>query len=398
MGEAMRKFLVKTFIKNYENVKDPQVREQYGKLAGSVGIASNIALCTIKIIVGLLFHSIAILADGINNLADASSSFITLIGFRMASRPADEDHPYGHARIEYLTGVIVSVLIIVLGIQLCLQSIKKIFHPEALSFSYVAIGVLIVAILIKIWQSLFNIKIGEAISSSTLKATGADSRNDVIATSVVLVGILIGKMTGLQLDGYLGVLVALFIIYSGFQLVKETADPLLGQAPQPELVQAISEGIFAHSGVLGIHDLVVHNYGPARIFASVHVEVDAHGNLMESHDMIDNIERTLSEKLHLHLVVHMDPIDRTDPFVLKVKQQLESLIAKDSTILDIHDLRVVQGLTHHNIIFDIVVSPQCKKSDTQLKQELTEGLQQHDPLYNPVITIDKNYTGEFEKR
>ncbi|WP_206460192.1 cation diffusion facilitator family transporter [Anaerovorax sp. IOR16] len=393
----MRKLLIKTFIKDYENIKDPQVRESYGKLAGAVGIASNVLLCTIKIIVGLVFHSIAILADGINNLADASSSFITLIGFRLASRPADEDHPYGHARIEYLTGVIVSVLIIVLGIQLCIRSIDKIIHPDELDFSYVAVAVLIVAILIKIWQAFFNIKMGEAISSSTLKATGTDSRNDVISTSVVLAGILIGKITGLQLDGYLGILVALFIVYSGFQLVKETADPLLGQAPDPELVTAISEQILSHSEVLGIHDLVVHNYGPSRIFASVHVEVDAHGNLMESHDVIDNIERTLSEKLHIHLVVHMDPVDYKDPLTLTVKQQLNELISKNETILDVHDVRVVQGYTHHNIIFDIVVSPQCNMSESELKSKLTEGLQQYNSLYHPVITIDKNYTGDFEK-
>ncbi|WP_324825617.1 cation diffusion facilitator family transporter [Sinanaerobacter sp. ZZT-01] len=393
----MRKLLIKVFIKDYENIRDPHVRESYGKLAGVIGIVSNAFLCTLKILTGLLFHSIAILADGINNLADASSSFITLIGFRLASRPADEEHPYGHARIEYLTGVIVSVLIIVLGVQLCMRSFDKILHPDPLDFNYFTIGILIVSILIKIWQSLFNIKMGEIISSSTLKATGTDSRNDVIATSAVLFGILIGKATNLQLDGYLGMLVALFIIYSGFQLVKETADPLLGQAPDPELVNAISEKIMKHPDVLGVHDLVVHNYGPARIFASVHVEVDAHNDMIASHDMIDNLERTLSESLRIHLVVHMDPVDYKDPLTQIVKQQLKEIITEYDTILDIHDIRVVHGYTHHNVIFDVVISPQCSMSEEELKSHLAKDLQLCNPLYQPVITIDKNYTGDIEK-
>ncbi len=392
----MRKLLVKLFIKDYENTQDPSVREAYGKLAGLVGIISNVLLCTVKILTGILFHSIAILADGINNLADASSSFITLIGFRLAARPADEEHPYGHARIEYLTGVIVSVLIVTLGLQLCLQSFDKIFHPNPLHFSYITVSILVLSIVIKIWQSLFNIKMGEAISSSTLKATGTDSRNDVIATVVVLLGVLIGKFTDMQLDGYLGVLVALFIIYSGLQLVKETADPLLGQAPNPELVSAICEKITQHPDVLGIHDLVIHNYGPSRIFASAHVEVDAHSDMIQCHDMIDTLERSLSDALCIHLVIHMDPVDYRDPLTLTVKQQLKALLPKYDTILDVHDIRVVHGCTHHNVIFDVVVAPHCTMSEEELKAKLIDDLQHCNPLYQPVITIDKNYTGDMK--
>lgn len=390
----MREFLIKRFIDRYQETQDPAVREGYGKLAGVVGIVSNVILCTIKIISGLVFGSIAILADGINNLADASSSLITLIGFRLAAKPADEDHPYGHARIEYITGLIVSMLIIVLGIQLLITSINKTLHPEPLEFSVLSVVILIVAILVKIWQSRFNIKMGEAIDSATLKATGQDSRNDVIATSVVLIGILIGKFTGMQLDGVLGILVALFIIYSGFQLIKETADPLLGTPPDPALVNAIQLRILSHPGVLGLHDLVVHNYGPGRIFASVHIEVDAHGNLMESHDMIDNIERAISQELHLHLVAHMDPLDTQDPLTQKVMRELAAITVPMEDIINVHDLRVVSGYTHHNLIFDVVISRECQKSDSEIICNLTARLQEKDPKYRTVITVDRNYTGD----
>lgn len=390
----MRQFLIRRFIDNYEDVKNPAVRESYGKLAGVVGIVSNVILCTIKIVTGFLFGSIAILADGINNLADASSSLITLIGFRLAAKPADEDHPYGHARIEYITGLIVSMLIIILGLQLLGTSVGKALHPDPLEFSGLSIVVLVIAIAMKIWQARFNIKMGEAIDSATLKATGQDSRNDVISTSVVLIGILIGKFSGIQLDGILGILVALFIIYSGFQLIKETADPLLGSAPDPALVDAIQTRVVAHPGVLGIHDLVVHDYGPGRIFASVHVEVDAHGNLMESHDMIDNIERTVCQELHIHLVVHMDPLDTKDPLTQKVKEELKEITAEMEGVLSTHDLRVVSGYTHHNVIFDVVISQECKKTDPELKEELTKKMRQYDSKYCPVITVEHNLAGE----
>lgn len=391
----MRQFLIRHFIKGYQDVKNPAVRERYGKLAGVVGIVSNVILCTIKITTGLLFGSIAILADGINNLADASSSLITLIGFRLASKPADEDHPYGHARIEYITGLIISILIIVLGIQLLITSIQKALNPEPLEFSVLSIIVLIVAILMKIWQARFNIKMGEAINSTALKATGQDSRNDVIATSVVLIGILMGKVTGIQLDGILGIFVALFIIYSGFQLIKETSGPLLGAAPDPALVESIELRILSHPGVLGIHDLAVHDYGPGRIFASVHVEVDAHGNLIESHDMIDNIERCISEDLRIHLIAHMDPLDTKDPLTQKVNEDLSKVTSSISDVMSTHDLRVVSGYTHHNIIFDVVVSRDCKKTDSQLKEEITRKLRALDSKYCTVITVDRNYAGKL---
>ena len=389
----MQKLLVKCFIKNYQETSDPQVREAYGKLAGIVGIVSNAVICVMKIAVGLIFSSISILADGINNLADASSSLITLIGFRMAAKPADEDHPYGHARIEYITGLIVSFLIIMLGGQLLKSSAEKILHPDPLQFSILAVAVLVVSILIKLWQARFNMKMGEAIDSATLKATGADSRNDVISTSAVLASLLIGKVTGYQLDGFMGVLVALFIVWSGISLIKETSDPLLGLAPDPAMVGQIEKRIMSHEGILGIHDLVVHDYGPGRVFASVHVEVDANENMMKSHDMVDNIEKDISRELHIHLVAHMDPVDTQDPLTQTVKQQLAEVIAGIPDIISAHDLRVVSGYTHHNLVFDIVVVPGCQKSDSQLKTMVTERLREYDPKYNTVIEVDRNYAG-----
>lgn len=388
----MRTLLIKTFVKDYENTKDPAVRESYGKLAGIVGILSNLLLCILKIGIGLIFKSIAILADGINNLADASSSIITLVGFRLASKPADEDHPYGHARIEYITGLIVSLVIIFLGFQLFMSSVDKIRNPEPLEFSILTVAVLILAILIKVWQALFNIKIGTLIHSATLKATGADSRNDVIATSAVLISLLVEKLTNLQLDGWMGAVVALFIIYSGIQLVKETSAPLLGQAPDPELVKSIHDRAVEFEGVLGIHDLIVHDYGPGRIFASIHVEVDADGDILASHDMIDNIERVLSRDLKIHLTVHMDPIDTKDPVLRRMKEDLQKIVDEMEDVQNFHDLRVVPGYSHTNFIFDIVISPECIKKETDLCKYIQGKVSEIDPKYCCVITVDHAYT------
>lgn len=388
----MRTLLIKTFVKDYENTKDPAVRESYGKLAGIVGILSNLLLCILKIGIGLIFKSIAILADGINNLADASSSIITLVGFRLASKPADEDHPYGHARIEYITGLIVSLVIIFLGFQLFMSSVDKIRNPEPLEFSILTVAVLILAILIKVWQALFNIKIGTLIHSATLKATGADSRNDVIATSAVLISLLVEKLTNLQLDGWMGAVVALFIIYSGIQLVKETSAPLLGQAPDPELVKSIHDRAVEFEGVLGIHDLIVHDYGPGRIFASIHVEVDADGDILASHDMIDNIERVLSRDLKIHLIVHMDPIDTKDPVLRRMKEDLQKIVDEMEDVQNFHDLRVVPGYSHTNFIFDIVISPECIKKETGLCKYIQGKVAEIDPKYCCVITVDHAYT------
>ncbi len=390
----MTDFLCKRFVKNHENTKEPQVREGYGKLASVVGIISNAILCIAKILVGLISGSIAIIADGINNLADASSSVITLAGFKLSAMPEDEEHPYGHARIEYITGMIVSVLIVVVGVELIKSSTDKILHPEPLEFSWSIVIVLLLAILLKIWQAMFNIKVGKIINSVALTATGADSRNDVISTAAVLFSIIIGKMANIQIDGYMGVLVALFIIWSGIGLIKETSSPLLGEAPDPDLVAAISEMASDFDGVLGIHDLVVHNYGPGKIFASIHIEVDANGDLMESHDMVDNIERQLSKKLHIVLTAHMDPIKIDDPIVSLMNEVTTKVTDSLDGISNVHDLRVVPGPTHTNIIFDVVVNPSCKLSNKEIHQTFTDTIKAIDENYFVVINFDKNYVNQ----
>lgn len=388
----MGKLLIKLFVRDYENTEDPKVRESYGKFAGVVGIISNLFLCIMKILIGVFSGSIAIIADGINNMADASSSIITLVGFRLASKPEDEDHPYGHARIEYLTGLFVSILIIVLGVQLFKTSLEKIFDPDTLEFSYITIITLVIAIAVKLWQSLFNISIGKKINSLTLIATGADSRNDVIATSAVLVSVLVVKFTGLQIDGYMGCLVALFIIWSGIQLVRDTISPLLGEAPDDDLVKAITETVNKEPGILGIHDLMVHNYGPRKIFASIHVEVDADGDLMKSHDMIDNIERIVKESLRIEFVIHMDPVKTNDPLIHRMKAVISEAFAPLDGVENIHDFRIVPGPTHTNIIFDVVLSMDCRYTEKEIQKIADDTVKAIDDNYFVVITFDRAYT------
>lgn len=388
----MGKMFFKLFIKDHDNISDPSVRESYGKLAGIVGIISNLLLCIVKIGIGIFSKSIAIIADGINNLADASSSIITLIGFKLASAPEDEDHPYGHARIEYLAGLFVSILIIVIGVQLFKSSVTKIIDPEPIVSNGITILILIVAILIKLWQAGFNISVGKKINSVALMATAADSRNDVISTSAVLVSVLIGKFTGLQIDGYMGCIVALFIIWSGIQLVRETSSPLLGEAPDQELVMSILEIANKDPGVLGVHDLMVHNYGPGKVFASAHIEVDADGDLMKSHDMIDNIERIISETLKIHFVVHMDPIRVNDPVINEMRGVITKALAPLEGVENIHDFRIVPGPTHTNIIFDAVITPSCEFSEKEIISIANAAAKAIDKRYFAVITFDRIYT------
>jgi cation diffusion facilitator family transporter len=379
------------FVKDYKKTKDPVVRDRYGRLIAVVGILSNLLLSGAKIATGLLFGSIAIFADGMNNLADASSAIILLIGIRLAAKPADEGHPYGHARIEYITGLLISFFIVILGFQLLRASIDKIRFPEPIEFSWLLVAVLAVSILVKIWQALFYTKVSRVISSSTIKATAADSRNDVISTSAVLLSLFIGEFASLQLDGIMGALVAAFVIYSGVRLVLETSSPLLGNPPDPELVNAIRERILAYEGVLGIHDLIVHNYGPGRIFATVHVEVSAHGDLIASHDMVDDIEREISEELKIRLVAHMDPLDTEDPLTAELNTRINEIITALPGIIEIHDLRVVAGYSHHKIIFDVVVDPHCPYTDSELKKLLNQKIKELSSTYYSVITVDRNY-------
>lgn len=387
----MTELLLKAFVKNYKETDDPKVREACGKFAGIVGIISNIILCLMKVIVGMFAGSIAIIADGINNLADASSSVITFIGFKLSSLPEDKEHPYGHARYEYLTGLLVSVLIIVVGVQLLRSSFDKVLNPEETVFSLVTVLVLVIAIVMKVWQAVFNIGLGRRINSMTLIATGTDSRNDVISTTVVLIALIITKITGFQLDGIMGCAVALFIIWSGITLVRDTVSPLLGEAPDEELVREIERRTWQFEGVLGIHDLIVHNYGPGKVFASMHVEIDACGDMMEAHDMIDNIERSISEALKIHLVIHMDPVITNDPELNHLKEVVTNVAALIPGVTNIHDFRMVKGPTHTNVIFDAIVCDNCKLDEDEIKTIIETELRKENPDYFVVITFDKAY-------
>jgi len=388
----MGNLLFKIFIKDRDNTSDPAVREKYGKLAGAVGIISNLLLCIIKISIGLFSKSIAIVADGINNLADASSSIITLVGFKLAATPEDEEHPYGHARIEYLTGLFISILIIIVGVSLLKTSVGKIMDPQPLEFSYITVIILIIAIFIKLWQAVFNVTVGKKIRSSALMATAADSRNDVISTTAVLVSLIICKVTGFNIDGYMGCLVALFIIWSGIQLVRETSSTLLGEVADKEMVDEILEIIRREPGVLGVHDLMVHNYGPGKIFASAHVEVDADGDLMKSHDMIDNIERMVKEVLKIHFVIHMDPVRVNDPLINKMHRIISAELSPIEGIENIHDFRIVPGPTHVNIVFDAVLTPACTISEKEIVKIANDAAKAVDESYFVVITFDRAYT------
>lgn len=387
----MTRLLIRMFVRNYQNPQDIHVRESYGKFSGIVGLASNFILFLTKIITGVFFGSISIIADAFNNLSDSVSSIITLVGFKLASKPADRKHPYGHARIEYISGLIVSLIVVVVGFQLAKQSLDKIIHPEANRFSLLATAILVISILIKLWQSSFYKKVGEIIGSNTLSANSADSLNDVISTSTVLIGLVITHFTGFNLDGYLGLVVAVLIMISGYKLVLETSNPLLGEAPSQEFVEDIYNTIQSYDGILGIHDLCVHNYGPGRCFVSVHCEVPAEQDIMVSHDIIDNIERDFLTKKGIHLVIHMDPVTTNDERTNRLKEQVNAFVREISPQVTMHDFRVVWGTTHSNLVFDISLPFEFFLKDEEVTDIIEKRIKGIDENYYPVITVDHDY-------
>ncbi len=388
----MTNFLVRSFVKGHEQTNNPIVRGRYGILAGIVGLCCNALLFGFKLAAGLLFGSIAIIADAVNNLSDAGSCIVTLIGFRISNKPADEEHPYGHARVEYIAGMIVSFSVLLLGIQLLGSSVQKIFQPDEVEFSVLSIVILCAAIVVKLWMGLFYRKVGKQISSTALMANSTDSINDVYATAAVLVSTIIGKLTGWQLDGYAGTLVALFILVSGIGLVKETLNPLLGAAPTKELVDEIETKLHSYDGVLGTHDLMIHNYGPERCFASVHVEVSAKEDILKSHDLIDNIEKDFSTDCHIHLVIHLDPVVTDDEETNCMKRVVGDILQKIDPTLTMHDFRMVKGNTHSNLIFDVVVPPRYQMTDAELRKQIEEKVKAYREDYFTVITVDRSYT------
>jgi len=392
----MTRLLIRLFIRDYQNTKDTKVRERYGQFSGLVGIVTNLLLFAGKITVGLLFHSISVTADAVNNLSDSASSIVTLVGFKMAAKPADSDHPYGHARIEYISGLMVSLVVFVTGFQFAQTSFQKILQPEHTTFSLVVVAVLVISILLKAWQGAFYRRVGKAISSETISATAADSLNDVLSTSAVLAGAVITKLTGFNLDGYMGLAVALLIMFTGFQLVRETSNPLLGEAPDRKLVDDIYHTINSYDGILGIHDLNVHSYGPGRCFATVHCEVPAERDILLSHDIIDNIERDFMEKKGIHLVIHMDPVTTNNPRANELKTEVKQLLAEISPEIGMHDFRVVWGPTHANLVFDVCVSFEFPMKDEELVKTISEKVRELPGNCYSVITVDHDYVPSKE--
>ncbi len=403
----MTNFIIRKFIKNYKDVKDAEVREAYGITASVVGIIVNALLSAAKIITGILFNSISVIADGVNNLSDGISSVITFIGFKMSGKPADDNHPFGHARIEYLTGMILGIAILLVGFELLETSFKKIINPEKIIFSPAMIIVLILSILSKLWLSLFYSilsklwlslfykKLGNKISSSTLIASSTDSKNDVVATAAVLLSVIISELTGYQVDGYGGILVALFILYSGFDIIRDILNPLLGEMPDEEFQKSIEKKLLSYEGVINIHDLIVHNYGPNRHFATVHVEVDAKDDILKSHDLIDNIERDFSRELGINLVIHLDPVITDDKEINSLKKMTEKVIKSIDESLSIHDFRAAIGETHTNLIFDLEVPDSFKMASSELVKLIDKKVKKENETYFPVVKIDRNYVSTY---
>jgi cation diffusion facilitator family transporter len=384
-------FLVKKFIKSWENVHDPAVREKYGVLSGVVGIILNLLLCGGKLFAGVLTGSISVIADALNNLSDAASSVVTLVGFKLAGQKADESHPFGHGRAEYLAGLLVSLIILLVGLELGKSSIEKILTPQPVSFSVASVVILIASILIKLWMSLFNRKLGQRIGSAAMQATATDALSDVVATSAVLVGAVIAQVSGVNVDGWMGVVVALFILRSGWGAAKDTLNPLMGQKPDPELVREIEQTVLAHPQVVGMHDLVIHDYGPGRAMMSFHAEVRRDADIMEAHDAIDHIERELQRKFGIVTSVHMDPIATDDVRVAKVRSQVASLVQIIDPNMTIHDFRMTEGPRYTNLIFDVVVPHRCTLSDQEVKKRIEQAVTALDERYFAVVQLDRSY-------
>ncbi len=382
----MTEFLIRRFAAGDDM---EQMRQRCGKLGGVVGILVNLLLSGGKLAAGLLAGSVAITADAVNNLSDAGSSVISLVSFRLAARPADKEHPFGHARIEYVASMIVAGLILLLGVELLRSSVERIITPEETAFSWLTVGVLVFSILMKLWLYHFNITMGRRIGSQLMEATAADSLSDVLATGGVLLSTILSPLLGVPLDGWMGLVVAAFILRSGIGIIREALDKILGEAPTGELVREIEDYVRSYDGVVDCHDLVVHNYGPGRCFASVHAEVPASSDIMASHDVIDNIERDIFRDKNIHLVIHMDPVVVDDADVDRRREQVRQVLAGIGGELSFHDFRMVSGPTHTNMIFDVVAPFGFPLSDEQLCQRIQEGARALDPTLYTVVTVDR---------
>ena len=388
----MIELLARWFIPHRDNTADGAVRRAYGTLCGAVGIGLNVLLFIGKFFAGQLSGSIAVTADAFNNLSDAGSSAVTLLGFRLAGKKPDPDHPFGHGRIEYISGLIVAGLILLMGVELAKSSFDKILYPEEVTFSALALVILAVSVAAKLYMWHYNRRIGGKIRSAAMEATASDSLSDAAATSAVLLAMLIGRWTGLAVDGYVGMVVALFILFSAYKAAKETLSPLLGQAPDPELVQHIRDIVEEHDTVVGIHDLVVHDYGPGRQMVSLHAEVPASGDILQLHDVIDNLERELHEKLHVQAVIHMDPIVTDDETVDALRRQVAELVRQVEPRMTVHDLRVIRGTTHTNLVFDAVLPLDAAITPAEAARRIREKVAELDGDYYAVVTVEHSFT------
>lgn len=390
----MRKLLLRIFVKDYQNYSNPKVRAAYGSLSAIVGIISNFLLSAIKMITGFLIGSISITADGINNLSDAASSILTLIGLKISNKPADKNHPYGHQRFEYVTALVVAFFILVVGGIMLKSSIEKIINPKSIEVSFPIIIILVVSILVKFWQSSFYRVNGKLINSQALINTSVDSMNDTLSTAAVLISCLVLYFLKVNIDGYIGVLISLFIIINGLKLVKDTMSFLIGKAPSKGFIDKVTSEILSYEGVLGIHDLDIHSYGPSKTFITVHVEVDYRVNIVESHDIIDNIEYDFMEKYNINLVIHMDPIDMVNEDTLQLRDLVRRILEDIDPKLDFHDFRVVKGTTHTKIVFDVVVPIKHTLGVEEIKSEIVKRIKEYDQTIYPVINFDFSYLEE----
>lgn len=386
---AMTKLLLKLFVKNYKDVGNDHVRESYGKLSGIVGILLNLLLAVGKILVGALFGLISVTADGLNNLTDCGSNLVSLISFKLSNKPADKEHPYGHARIEYVSSMIVAFIILMVAFELAKESVGKILNPEQMEFSWAIVIVLAVSVLAKLWLFVFNRKLGNKIGSTLLKATATDSLSDSIATTVVLISVFVSRHFNIALDGYMGCLVAVVIAIAGINVLKDTMNDLLGKSPEPELIKQIHDKIMSYKEVYGVHDLAVHNYGANKYFASVHVEVDADVPVMESHDVIDLIERDFAQTTNVELVIHLDPIAVNDPETKVFRKRVDEMVKAIDPTFNIHDFRMVKGVTHTNLIFDVAVPFESKLTLVQVKEMVENQVRSWDDGdFYAVVTVE----------
>ncbi|WP_462289800.1 cation diffusion facilitator family transporter [Holdemanella biformis] len=383
-------FLVRRFIKNYQDTKDANVRTNIGKLSGIVGIFSNLFLFVIKFVIGTIVHSVSIQADGVNNLTDAGSNIISILSFHLANKPADKDHPFGHERTETIASLFVGILILVLGFETAKESISKVIHPGSIDFRIASVIILLISIIVKFWMYAYNKKLSKTYDSSLLEATALDSISDVCGTTAVLVSTLLSPVLHFNLDGYMGIVVSGIILYGAYGLLRDMINSLIGEAPDPELVHNIVDRIMAHPAILGVHDMMLHNYGPNKIFASAHVEVDSSKDIFETHDHIDNIEREVKENMNIDLVLHMDPVKVNDPETELYRAKVVKAIHQIDPKWGFHDFRIVSGPTHVNLVFDLVIPFEEKYSQEEIEDMLLKHIQSDKKIYF-VLTIDHPY-------